>query len=192
MTDDKEDRPWVKGEVEILRARRAKGEAFSEIGKRLSRSRRSCIGKAWRLGMCKPTPHLVGIAGRPLPEEEKHKRLRIAAAVADEGGRVRDVADRLDMDTSAVNRWLAENAGEIHALLKGHQSAKLFTPLPTAIHRLRVVRDRSKAGVRKFKIAAELGITPSALANWLRRWARDSVEQALADLEPETVGELAA
>jgi hypothetical protein len=62
--------PWTETEVQELRAMRANGLSFSEIGRRLGRTRNEIAGKVARLNLPLPknchakTPHVYREAAR--------------------------------------------------------------------------------------------------------------------------------
>lgn len=55
---------WTDERVDKLKAMHKEGLSFSIIGERLGASRNAVIGKAHRLGLCKPSPSLPAMSAR--------------------------------------------------------------------------------------------------------------------------------
>ena len=123
--------------------------------------------------------------GRPTESESyllKRQRLRIARQVIAEGGNITVFAKRIGISPPGAIYYLRRNSPDTLKALKDGTRKDVLHP-HTVLDRLRVI-SRSK----NYRQAGErLGISNSGVCLFLKAYAPDGVEEALAEYE-ETYG----
>lgn len=120
------------------------------------------------------------------------RRIAAARRVIAAGGNFTDWCASLDLKLTTGSNYLKRHAVELRDALRHGRAGKQQLPLDEALHRLRTVRDARLAGRTDGSAAVALGVSHPALSVWLSRWAPDSIDQAIADLEPDDEQERAA
>ncbi len=119
--------------------------------------------------------------GRPTDSESyllKRQRLRVAREVISEQGNVTDFANAIGISLTGAIYYLRRNSPDtLDALKDGHRRVALH-PL-RVLHRLRVLsKSKTKAAAAK-----KLGLSQPGIFMFIKRYAPDGVEEALADYE---------
>jgi hypothetical protein len=125
--------------------------------------------------------------GVPVNELLLRRRRRIARRVIAAGGNVTDFAAAIGVSVAGASLYLGKRAPDLLSALRWARRAKHWPSVEECLRRLIAVRDGLAAGKTYRRIAADLGMKPPALGMWLARFAPDSVEQAIEDLQPEPV-----
>lgn len=115
--------------------------------------------------------------------KERLARLRLARAVLDDGGNLTEFARRAGLKLSNAHHWLKRNDADLLRSLAGGPRGKQYD-YHAALVRLLLIQ--SVDGIRggRVRLAKALGVTPACLSMFVKTWAPDGLDAAIADLMP--------
>lgn len=126
---------------------------------------------------------------RPLSPVQVRARLKLLSDCADEFLGTAQAAKRLGVSRQAVSRFLGRYDTELRARLSSNSThgAHIRVSPAEALRRLRTVVEAEDANESLGSAARRLGITTSALWEWLKDNAPDGARDALSDyIDDET------
>lgn len=108
----------------------------------------------------------------------KRKRLRIAREILAEGGSLKDFAERIGISTTGVIKYLDLHSPSTRRALADNHRGNSMHPI-RVLERLRIIH--ASRSLRH--AASKIGINHSAVFTFVKRYAPDGIEDALADYE---------
>lgn len=116
-----------------------------------------------------------------------HARLASARQIAeDPNGTLLEVAQTWGITKAGASMFLESHDPTLRLHFReSFRTSNSFTA-EEALWRLKLIKKQDDAGKTRVNTAKLLGINPSGLSMWISRWASDSIEQAISDLEELT------